>query len=88
MVTEEDVFKKDGVRYTYKGKPILEAQVISMRNQAKGFLESELFKMLNLELKHQANLKMYTFSRNEMDVISGKLMLYSWDVIKSKLHNL
>jgi len=87
-ITEDDIFRKDGASYTYKGKPLMDAQVRSMRNQAEGFRESELFKMLDLELKHQANQIMFIKSKNEMDMVSGKLVLFTWNVIKSKINNI
>lgn len=87
-ITEDDIFRKDGVNYTYKGKPLMDAQVESLRNQAKSLLESELFKMLELELQYQANLKMYRDSKDIIDLISGKLILWTWKVIKSRLHNI
>jgi len=87
-VTEEDIFRKDRTTYTYKGKPLMASQLSVLENQAKDFTESELFKMLDLELQYQANRKMYFDSRGNDDLIAGKLILWNWDVVKTKLKNL
>ena len=35
-----------------------------------------------------SNKKMFIDSRSEMDMIAGKLVMWIWDVIKSKLKNM
>ena len=88
LVTVEDILRRTEKGYTYKGKPLMDAQVKSLRSQAEGLVKSELFKVLELELQYQANQKMFTHSQNEMDMIAGKVVLWTWDVIKTKLHNI
>jgi len=88
LITKDDIIKKQGNEYTFKGKPLLDAQVQSLRSQAEGWLESTLFEVVDYELKHQAYKKIFENAENEMDVIAGKLILWNWDVVKSKLKNL
>ena len=87
-ITEDDILKRQGAEYTFKGKPLMDAQIQSLRSQSEGWMESHLFEIIDYELKYQANRKMYLDSKNEMDMIAGKLIVYTWDIIKSKLKKL
>lgn len=87
-VTEDDILRRTPKGYTFQGRDLLDAEVQSLRAQADSFLQSTLFRTLDKELLYQANRKMYLTSKSDTDLIAGKLIVWTWDVIKSKLHNL
>ena len=87
-ITKEDLFRKnDKGQYTFKGKPLMKEQVEYFKTQSKDFLESHLFKVLDAEVHYQATIKTFFNAKDEKDVREGKLIEWTWDIIKSKLNN-
>ncbi|SRR4030066_813195 len=84
-IDSDDILQvKEGV-WIFEGRPLTKDEVDIIKNSAKSFTEGLLFKILDKELRYQANRKMFIESQNEMDLISGKILLYYIDIIKTRL---
>ena len=88
-ITEEDVLRvNEHGQYTLEGKPLMDAQVQSLRAYATDFRKSMLFKVLDRDIKYQLNKKTFVQSAKETDLIAGKLGYWLWKVIREKLEKL
>ncbi len=87
-ITKEDLFRKNSKgQYTFKGKPLMQAQVEALKSQAEGFLESKLYEMLDAEVHYQATLKTFYGAATPEDIKEGKLIEWTWDIISTKLRH-
>lgn len=85
----EDIFKiHESGKWMYRGRPLREEEVKLLKSEAMQFQASKLWEMLQLELKYQANRKMYVSSENELDIVAGKLWVYTTDAISSRLKSM
>lgn len=72
----------------YKGDALQQAQVDLLKRQAASFADSELWKILNTELRYHALQKGLVKSQTAEDMIASKVLLYLVDVIESKLKSM
>jgi len=87
-VKEKDVLRTEGRDVFHKNiKLTLEQRraIISEAQQLKVF---PLWIMLQEEIKHLANKKMYYDSKTEYDLLFGKAMLWTVDVLEEKIEHL
>ena len=86
-VTADDILhqNKKG-EWKYAGKTLHPNQAKLIGQQIEDFRESDLHKILKSDIEYQANHKMFTTSKSEMDMIAGKLLLYALDVIETRLN--
>ncbi len=85
-VSEDDILKViTDTKWLYGGRELSETEVASLKEQADSFRNSHLFQILEKDLRYQANRKMFIESRNTEDLVAGKLLLYLWDVVKTRL---
>ena len=88
-ITEDDILKKNSKgQYTFQGKPLLEAEVVALKAQADDLMQSRLFNVLDKELHYIASKKVFFEAQNVRDIVDGKLIEYTWHIIKSKLKKL
>lgn len=81
-VDAEEVFSsKDGVVYL-NGKPLDPIRATNLGSEAKLFASTELWKVMTETLKYAAMESMYTKSKDYQDMIFGKAILYSIDILK------
>lgn len=89
-ITEDDVLKyhkKNGKFYLGKNE-VGGNRIISFRSQAITIKESTVWELLLKDMKLIANKKMYESSTTIDDVVFGKAMLYTLDVLDKKIDSL
>lgn len=87
-VTKDDILTISGTRVFYKNNELTEGEVKALCEEAMYFSKTHLFKMLQEEMKYQATKKMYLESQTIHDLTWGKLLLYTSDILKSKINDL
>jgi len=87
-IRAEDILQlKDDGSYTFGDKVLTPDQYAAIKREADIFKNSALYKVLDYDCKYRANRKMYIEATTIEQVESGKIMLYIWDVVKSRLNN-
>lgn len=86
----EDILRRDAAsgQWMYAGKPIAKEETAVLIEQAKAMLDSKLWKVLQTDLKYQANKRMYIDSQDMVDLVAGKLILLYIDIIHTRLKTL
>jgi hypothetical protein len=88
-ITEADILRVTPNGTFLVGSTVIPAEAKQeIVSQANIIQEMELWRMLVRDMKYQANKRMYTESKDIDDMIFGKAMLYSLDVLEQKLKNL
>lgn len=84
----EDILKEVDGQWLFEGKAISEGTrklLIAEANQLEGMT---LWKILQKDVQYQANRRLFLIGTSEMDLIAGKLWLYSFDAIKTRIKSL
>lgn len=85
---------EDILRENESGEWVSEGKVLSkgvadlIRAEAKAFEGSALWKVLQRDVQWQSNRRMFVVGTSEMDLVVGKLWIYSFDAIKTRLNSL
>ena len=87
-IGEEDILKRVGTGWRVGDKEITNQEMQHISNEAKQFLKSKLWQVLQKDIKYRANLKMYEESKGVYDLTFGKMWTYTLDTIETKLNNL
>lgn len=87
-VTEQDFLTYRNGLLFYQGKPLNNAAVEEMQNQAKLIRNLKLWELLISEMKYGAQDLMYNKALKYDDMVAGKWMLYTLDVLQKKIDNL
>ncbi len=91
-VGEDDIFvtklKNNHVVVYKKGKPLTHEYAILLKERSQNLLESDYWRHVNEEVKYQINKRMYYKSESPKDLMAGKAMLYSLDILNSVLKRL
>lgn len=89
VVGADDILRvHDSGQWMLAGKPLSEGQKKVLIVEATHFLETDLWKVLQADVKWQANRRMYLLAKDEMDVIAGKLWTYTLDAFKTRLESM
>ena len=85
-IDSDDILRvrEDG-QWMFEGRPLLREEVEAIKKSAQNFTESRMWKILESELKYQANLRMFSDSKTVEDMIAGKVLLYFIDIVKTRL---
>lgn len=75
---------KEG-EWVYKGKTLSNGVKDLLKAEAKSFLNSRLWDVLQSDVKHQANKKMYLQATDEEQLTAGKLWTYTLDAFRTRL---
>jgi hypothetical protein len=84
-ITAEDILKEKEGQWFYEGKALNEATKKLLISQAEVLKEWQLWKILQDDIRYQANKRMFLDSKTENDLIAGKIMLWNLDVISDRL---
>lgn len=88
-LTEDDVLKVRGKNVIlYKGFKLKPEKIESIKVDAKTFRDSVIWKLLSDDMKYVANKRMFEVSESMDDMMAGKMVLYTIDLINKKLDNL
>lgn len=84
-VGPDDILKIIGRNWLFEGRPLRDAEVVMLKAEANQFQQSFLWKILQKELRYVANKKMYVDSKEIIDMVAGKLLVYYVDIIATRL---
>jgi len=72
----------------WHGHPITRAEVAEIQQEAKLFLQSKLWRVLQQDVRYQLSRKMFEDARVPEDMLWGQLTTYLFDVIKNRLRKM
>lgn len=84
-ITEDDILQVKGVNIYFKGKKISDETLKLLKAEATTFSTSKLWEVLRTDIEYQANSRMFFTSQTEFDLIAGKMVLFTLDIIKTVL---
>lgn len=86
-VTADDILRQqpDG-SWGYADKKLHREQAQMIAKQMEGFKKSELWKILKLDIRYQANKKMFVDSQSNTHHVFGKSLLWFIDIIETRLN--
>jgi len=88
VLTVDDILIVRGKAIFARGQQLSEKDKISVTEGASGLKNNFLLKILLNEMKLISNEMMYKQSKSFDDMIGGKWMLYTLDVLEKKIDNL
>lgn len=71
-----------------EGKPLNKAMQQLLIAESKQIVGMELWKVLQLDIKYQSNRKMYLLAKDEMQIVAGKLWMFTFDALKTRIESL
>lgn len=84
-----DILKvSDGGQWMSEGKTLNEGQKKLLIAEAINFTNTTLWKVLQADIKYQANRRMFNRSKTALDLVAGKLWLFTLDAINTRLKSL
>ena len=88
-ICDEDILKqrKDGA-WMYEGKVLPDGVQKQLIAEASHFVNTKLWKVLQADVKYQANRKMFLQATDVMQIAAGKLWLYTLDCLHTRLESL
>ena len=87
-VTEDDILKVDGRHLTFRGQPLSQVQVAELKSGAESLQRLHFWQLLTAELQHEANRMMFEKSKTVDDLLFGKAVLYTIEVMKKKINQI
>lgn len=85
MVSKDDILKVQNKKWYLQDRELAENEVHMLIEEVKLFKSSKLWKILQLDLRYQANKRMFIESKTTEDLIAGKLLLLYIDIIETRL---
>lgn len=86
--TEKDCLRMINGKLSFNGKILDQKQREAVISQAKTIRNMDLYTLLINDLKVAANKKLYFDCKNEYDILYGKAVLWTIDVLEQKVDNL
>lgn len=86
--TENDVIRVVGRKMFFQGKELSESVRKEIINGADAITNITTWNMLLMEMKWLANQRIYFHAKDIDDILFGKAMLYTIDILEKKLKNL
>lgn len=87
-VTADEILRHNGKEFIIGGHKLSEAEARDIISGARAMKQMTVWQLISKEMKHEANKDIYEKSSTIDDIIFGKAILYSIDVIESKLNKL
>jgi len=69
-------------------RELLQAEKDLLIAESQTLLTSKLWKILQADVKYQANKQMFILSRNDLDLIMGKSWTFVFDCINTRLKSI
>ena len=86
---EDDILKVTAEgNWIFQGKQMTDGQKKMLIAEATQFVGTKLWEVLQIDLKYQANRKMYIESKSDMDLVAGKLWTFTINTLKTRLTSL
>ena len=86
-ISKDDVLQTKGA-WTVGGKPLPSGKQKLIIAEARVFLKTTLWDVLQKDISYKANKSMFESSTSEQDLVAGKLWLYTLDCIRTKLNDI
>ena len=87
-IGKDDILQEKSGEWYLAGKPLIKGRKEIIIAEAHTWINSKLWEVLRRDIQYQANKLMFEKSKTELDLISGKLWLYTLDVIKTRIESL
>lgn len=71
--------------WMFQGKPITQAEVTNLKEEASYIRGSKLFYILKQDLKYQIGKKIWEEVGHKDDILWGKLITFMWDVVNTRI---
>lgn len=82
----EDILRQDtSGAWMFQGKEMSEASRKLVQAEAAVFEESTLWKVLQADIRYQANRRMYLLGKTEADMTAGKLWSYTLEAFRTRI---
>mgnify|MGYP001595291666 CR=1 FL=1 len=86
VIVKDRVIKRTAMYY--RGKELSPDKVEQLRHSAQLFVDSDIWKLLQNEVKYIANKRIYEESGSTVDLIFGKAILRTIEAIHKKVINI
>lgn len=87
-ISSDDILRQDGIKLFFRNKELTQPEIEQIKLEAEAFKRSILYKVLDADCRYQANKKMFIEAHTLEQLEAGKLMLYVWDIIKTRVNKL
>lgn len=87
-VTEDDILQRTNDGFLYHKRKLSPEEVARLKEEARSMQESFLWKLMTKEVEFMAFLTMTARAKTNDDIIFGKAVFYSVDLMKKFLEGL
>lgn len=87
-ITEYDIIRQVGGKFVYRDAVLPNTKVRQLAEEARFLTNLDVLQVLLDDMRYVANKRIYMDSTNTDDIIFGKAMLYSIDVLQKKINNM
>lgn len=88
-IGEDDILRiHESGHWMFQGKPLIKGEKELLIAEAMSFMETRLWKVLQNDIKWQANRKMFLLAKDGFDLTAGKLWIYILDAMSTRLHSM
>lgn len=87
-INAEDILREKGEEWLFEGKSLPKEFRDQIISEAAFLKKNTLWRILQKDIKYQANRQMFLLAKNEGDIIMGKMWLYVIDAINTRLTSL
>lgn len=88
-IGSDDILKEnENGDWVSEGKVLSRGTVDLIRAEARALEGSTIWKILQRDVQWQTNRKMFILGKSEMDIVVGKIWLYSFDAIRTRLNSI
>lgn len=87
-ISEKDILQQQKGEWVYGDKILQKNEIMLLKSEVSSLLNMKLWRVLQTDIKYQANRMMFLKSKNGDDLIAGKFIIYTLDIIKSVLNRI
>ena len=87
-INAEDILQEKGEEWLFEGKSLPKEFKDQIISEAAFLKKTTLWRVLQKDIKYQANRQMFLLAKNEADIVMGKMWLYVLDCINTRLASL
>ena len=83
-ISASEIFQQKGLEWFFENKTLTQDQVVGLKNEARLFQKTLLFRILDTKLKYLTNKRLHE-ATNLSELLVAKSILYQWDIVKDAL---
>jgi hypothetical protein len=87
-VTADEVLILSGREWLIGNRKLGAGEIVDLKEEAKSFKSSELYKLIKKEIKYHATLQRFDHAKVADDMLFGKSMLFNLDLIDRFIKNI